>query len=305
MKSSILVAAGAVSLAMGGPLMKRKMITTWVVDYYTVTVTGAAETPKPTLPHGEKHRPDTTTSIPVVVVTVTPDAPAPQPTTSIPEPAVVVVTETYQAPSAPTTVASPVEEAPAATSPATPTATSAPEDPAGDDYPSMAVYRHNLHRSNHSAPEITWSDKLAGYASNTAATCHFAHDMDQGGGGYGQNIASWGLSSGASKLGDVGALKMAITDFWYNGEFHNFLPEFYGEATPSNTTDFEKWGHFTQLLWKASNEVGCASQYCESGTMYSGFDSWFTVCNYGPQGNVGGAYGDNVLRPLGKSVMAS
>ncbi|KAI1379054.1 PR-1-like protein [Hypoxylon crocopeplum] len=291
MKSSTLVAAGAATLAMGSPLEKRKVETTWVMQYYTVTVTGT-ETAKPTLFFGEKQHPDpTSTSIPIVVVTVTPDAPSSEPTTSIP---LVVVTETPQPAPEPTT-----------TQPA-PSSTSVPTSdvPDSDDFNSLAVYHHNIHRSNHSSPEVTWSDKLAGYAANTAATCKFAHDMHQGDGGYGQNIASWGQNSGASKLGASGALKMSITDFWYNGEFHSFLPEYYGQATP-NMTYFEKWGHYSQLLWKSTEEVGCASQYCESGTLWSGMDGWFTVCNYGPEGNIGGAYGDNVLRPLGKSVVSA
>lgn len=85
------------------------------------------------------------------------------------------------------------------------------------------------------------------------------------------------------KLGTVGALKMAITGFWYNGEFANYLPKYYDAAGPNMTT-FEEWGHFSQLLWKDSIEVGCVSQFCEFGTIYSGMQSWYTVCNYGPAG---------------------
>ncbi|KAI0385080.1 PR-1-like protein [Hypomontagnella monticulosa] len=288
MKSSMMVVAGAAALAMGSPLEKRKMETSWVMEYYTVTVTGT-ESAKPTLFWGQKHRPDSTSN-PVVIVTVTPEAPAPEPTSQ--QPTVVVVTETASAAPQPT----PVEQAPAASS----SAAAAPSA-SGDDYASVAVQHHNLHRSNHSSPEVTWSDKLAGYALATASKCVMAHDMDQGDKGYGQNLANWAQNIDAYKLGDIGALKMAVTDFWYNGEFRNFRDNFYGEATP-DMTDFESWGHFSQMLWKSSTEVGCAAYFCEKGTMYSEFDAWFTVCNYSPPGNVGGAYGTNVFKGLGKQV---
>ncbi|XXH02267.1 hypothetical protein Hte_008636 [Hypoxylon texense] len=306
MKSSILIAASAAMLAIASPVAmdmeKRKYETSWVVVEYTVTVTGTetAAAAKPTPPFGsdggQKQRPhDTTTSTqeaastvstpsppPVVVVTVTASGSAPEDST----------TQTYEA-------------TPVSSDPETPSATTAPadtEDPSDSgDYTTEAVSRHNMHRSNHSVPDVTWSDKLAGYAANTASTCVFAHDMDQGDKGYGQNLAAWGSSANAKDLGTVGALKMAITGFWYNGEFSKYLPEYYGPAGPDMST-FEEWGHFSQMLWKDSIEIGCVSQFCEAGTIYK-IDSWFTVCNYAAQGNMGGAYPTNVLKPLGKSIL--
>ncbi|KAI1141155.1 PR-1-like protein [Hypoxylon sp. FL0543] len=302
MRSSILIAAGAASLAMGSPLEKRKMETSWVVEYDTVTVTGAAvETAKPTMFWGEKNRPtSTSTSDPVVIVTVTPNAPAAQPTQA--QPSYVVVTETQGAPQPSTTEQPVATPSPSSSSP--PASQAPPPPTGGDDFISVAIQHHNEHRSNHSSPEVTWSDKLAGYAAITAATCKFQHDMDEGDKGYGQNIANWGQNVNAYQLGDVGAVKMAITDFWYNGEFNKFLPEYYGQPTPP-MDDFESWGHISQLLWKSSTELGCASQFCEKGTMYPTMDAWFTVCNYGPGGNVGGEYGANVLKPLGKSILSA
>ncbi|KAI1392053.1 PR-1-like protein [Hypoxylon trugodes] len=297
MRSSILVTVGAAALTMGSPLEKRKMETSWVMEYYTVTVTGTeTETPKPTVFLGQKQRP-TETSIPVVVVTETPSAPAPPPpapTTSVPQPSYVVVTQTAEAPK-PTTE-EPTQQAPTSASSASP--------PTGSGYPAVAVEHHNLHRSNHSAPDVAWNSTLASWAANTAATCVFKHDMAQGDKHYGQNLANFGLSSGADKIGDAGALKMAITNAWYDGEFNNYKSSFYGLATPP-MDQFESWGHLSQLLWKGSDQVGCATQFCPKGTMYSGFETWYTVCNYGPAGNIGGAYGANVLPPLGKAIITA
>ncbi|KAI0845832.1 PR-1-like protein [Daldinia vernicosa] len=320
MRSSILVAAGAATLAMSSPVEKEKraMETEWVVDYLTVTVTGT-ETAKPTFFWGgPKQRPAETNSpasSSTPVVTETPEAPAS--TSETPAPSVVVVTETQAYPTSESTP-SPVVQDPAPASEtssaasqpssAAPASSSAAAQssatPAATDFAGAAVQHHNFHRSNHSSPELTWSDKLAGYAYQTSLSCKMVHDMDQGDKGYGQNLANWAQSVDAYKLGDTGAVKMAISDMWYNGEFNSFLPSYYGEDSP-DMTFFESWGHMSQLVWKDSTEVGCSSHYCEKGTMYDDFDAWFTVCNYSPPGNVGGAYGSNVLKPLGKATVTA
>lgn len=145
------------------------METTWIMDYDTVTVT-EGETSKPTLFWGGgAKQPATTTSVPSFpVATMTPEIPAYQPSSV--QPSVVVVTETPSA--IPSTTALPVVQAPSSSQ-----AAETSSAPSGTDFVSVAVEHHNIHRSNHSAPEVGWSDELAGYASNTAATCKFAHDM--------------------------------------------------------------------------------------------------------------------------------
>lgn len=110
---------------------------------------------------------------PVVVVTST-EAPvviAQAPST----PAVVVApTSTYVAPVVvPTTSVAPVVVKPSSTAVA---ASSAVVD-ALSGYPSMAVAQHNVHRANHSAPDVAWNQTLADWALNTAKSCVFKHDM--------------------------------------------------------------------------------------------------------------------------------
>lgn len=64
-------------------------------------------------------------------------------------------------------------------------------------------------------------------------------------------------------------------------------------------TLFEKWGHYTQIVWASTTSVGCAVQYCEAGTLDSEYPGYFSVCNYWPAGNVETEYAVNVLAPLG------
>ncbi|KAK9771699.1 putative CAP domain-containing protein [Seiridium cardinale] len=326
MKTSMfLVATGAV-MALATPLDKRTFVETdVVVEYYTVTVTadGSESTTSASQPtvfvNGGKHKsepaqtssstvvevPTSTTAPAVVYVTQTNTygaEPAPSSTAETTAQAVETTTEAAQeysteAPATSTTPASTYVAVPASTS--SEAATASPSD-----MPSTALYAHNLHRANHSAPSMTWLDEIATYAETTANTCTFAHDMDQGSGNYGQNIAMWATSDNAAALGAAGAIGMASHDMWYNGEIGKFLPSYYGESTP-DMTDFEAWGHFSQLVWKDSTELGCYAKLCAAGTMYTDMDAWYMVCNYRPAGNVGGGYGTNVLSPLGEATVTN
>lgn len=316
-----LAATGAM-MAMATPLDKRVVVETEVVvEYATVTVTadGTVQTSVVPQQNAAFVKGDQKEEPAMVYVTTTEAAPTPEvvyvtqtytygesavetpvvetpvvetPTTSE---AAVVVQETVQA-AASTTEA---ESTYAAAATSTQAAAATPSDMA-----STALYAHNLHRANHSAPSMSWLDEIAGYAENTANTCKFAHDMDQGSGNYGQNIAMWATSDDAEALGEAGAIGMASHDMWYNGEVGLYLPSYYGEATP-DMSNFEAWGHFSQLVWKDSTSLGCYAKLCAKGTMYTDMAAWYMVCNYRPAGNVGGSYGDNVLTPLGEATVTN
>lgn len=44
-------------------------------------------------------------------------------------------------------------------------------------YKEIAIFAHNLHRSNHSAPDVTWSKDLHNDAKIIAEKCVFAHNV--------------------------------------------------------------------------------------------------------------------------------
>jgi hypothetical protein len=112
------------------------------------------------------------------------------------------------------------------------------------------------------------------------------HHSTPGGGGYGQNIANTGSTASDESSKDPNALVAAvISNMWYNDEVPVFLPEYYGLPTPP-MGNFVKWGHFSQVVWKSTTSVGCATQFCSSGTEIFPAPSsgWFTVCNYAGPG---------------------
>ncbi|KAB5528923.1 CAP domain-containing protein [Coniochaeta sp. 2T2.1] len=306
MKTSMFLAASGAIMAMATPLnmQKRKMETKVVIEWQTVTVTEGAN---PTFVAAGVHHfnppvtseiPTTPTPEPVTVAAPDPTTEEPVVVTTAPEPKVEPTVEAAPAPA-------PIVETPEAAPAQAPAAASVPEAPAADptDYASIAVAHHNYHRLNHSAPAISYSTELAGYAAETAAKCKFAHDKIPGGGNYGQNLAVWASSGDVrAELSQEKAIAQAVTDMWYNGELNLFPEGDYGKDNP-DMTNFEGFGHFTQVVWVGSETVGCHTQYCDAGTIYDTMGSVLTVCNYGPSGNMGGGYGKNVLRPLGQATV--
>lgn len=298
MKSALFLVGVSAMLASAspvrGPHAKRVLETEWVYDVVTVTVTAGQEQPTDVV-FLEEPAPTTHKRV----------------HTRRPKPSNVVITTTI-VPEQPATTAAPAPEKPATTVAPKPepetTVVEAPKSTAaapvsGDislaDYQTAVVDHHNLHRSNHSAPALQWDTTLAQYAENTASGCVFAHDMNQGDGGYGQNLASWGTSGDMDDLKNKAAAQ-GVTNQWYNDEMNNWSS--YGQDNPPSGQDLNSFGHFTQLVWKSSTKIGCATVKCPAGTVLS-LPSWYTVCNYNPPGNFGGEYGVNVLKPLGADAV--
>ena len=142
-------------------------------------------------------------------------------------------------------------------------------------YQQRVLVSHNVHRANHSASNLVWDNALASTAAKIASTCVYAHNTTTDGGGYGQNIAA-GLAAD-----NITAI---ITELFYNGEV-GYYTNLYGQANP-DMSNFHNWGHFSQIVWKGTSKVGCATQYCPKGLANVGpyTPPHFTVCNYGPPG---------------------
>ncbi|KAL3467644.1 CAP domain-containing protein [Aspergillus heterothallicus] len=168
-------------------------------------------------------------------------------------------------------------------------------EPTTNSYQGTVLFSHNVHRANHSSTDLTWSSDLEASAQALAAACVYQHDTSINGGGYGQNIG-YGVSSD-----DVAVM---ISNLMYNDEAPYF-ENLYGEASP-DMGQFEKWGHFSQIVWKGTTQVGCATVVCNSlGNVDSSVAVPFTVCNYSPPGNYDGEYADNIARPLGNAAYSA
>ena len=127
---------------------------------------------------------------------------------------------------------------------------------------------HNAYRAKHCVPALTWSTELASSAQQWANRCQFDHD-DQS--PHGENLF-WGA---------VGAFspRSAVTA-WY---------EEIGEHDFSKPERDDQAGHFTQVVWRSTKQLGCGIAACRG--------SHFWVCRYSPPGNVGGQHARNVPKP--------
>ncbi|WWC92955.1 uncharacterized protein L201_007918 [Kwoniella dendrophila CBS 6074] len=133
------------------------------------------------------------------------------------------------------------------------------------------VKLHTDFRAQYGAGAVTWSDELANYATSKASACKFAHT----GGQYGENLAA----------GAGGGYNVASA-------FNSWAAEA-SEYDPSNPT----YSHFTQVVWKATTQIGCAAISCPDGTIFSGMGgtpSLYVMCEYNPPGNYVGQYAQNV-----------
>ena len=142
---------------------------------------------------------------------------------------------------------------------------------------------HNQRRAQHCVPRLEWSPRLAtaaqAWADHLAATSTFAHSPQAISGEYGENLES---DTGGT-LTDT-----ARADLWYH-EAQGYDWNNPGYALPgyNDPVSGGAIGHFTAMVWKATEAVGC-------GKATNGATAYL-VCNYGPAGNVAGDYARNVL----------
>ncbi|KAF7319923.1 SCP domain-containing protein [Mycena kentingensis (nom. inval.)] len=128
---------------------------------------------------------------------------------------------------------------------------------------------HNTIRAQHGAKALVWSNAAAEKAQEWADKCLNVHS---GGalGPLGENLAA-----GTGSFSIAQAVK-AWTD--ESSEYDPRNPQF---------------SHFTQVVWKATTQVGCAVQTCDG--IFSGFGAaQYYVCEYSVQGNVAGQFDENV-----------
>jgi uncharacterized protein YkwD len=192
---------------------------------------------------------------------------------------------TYQQPQGqPDPMARPTEGSPTTTVAARPTKlakagaprsdaakASAPKGEPLSAFAQQFVDAHNAVRAKHCAPPLTWSKKLAEVAQSwanqlKAKGCVFGHSPGMK---YGENLAA----------GTVGALDPQSTvDMWYDEiKLYKFPNGGFSMQT----------GHFTQVVWRSTQQVGCGHVTCNGNDIY--------VCNYDPAGNWEGQYRQEVL----------
>jgi len=146
------------------------------------------------------------------------------------------------------------------------------------------VDEHNILRAQEGAADMelmTWSDTLAAAAKEWASECTKRHGFpalpdESGTTSYGQNVYS--------KTGDRIIVMMVVVQQWYNEKLaYNY------DTLGCDTSIAEMCGHYTQVVWATSRQVGCAYYNCIGVEGFSSESSLHLVCNYLPGGNYDGA----------------
>lgn len=137
-----------------------------------------------------------------------------------------------------------------------------------------ALKAHNYYRQQHKVPALTWSKDCQRHAQEHAEKLIKTNTFMHSSGKYGENLySSW--SSRGPNVSAESAIKS-----WYD-EIKDFS---YGQPSPAN---FSQIGHFTQVVWKGSTEVGMAFAVKDGRVIM--------VANYLPRGNVMGHFHENVM----------
>jgi uncharacterized protein YkwD len=134
-----------------------------------------------------------------------------------------------------------------------------------------ATKRHNILRACHNAQPLLPNCEIMKISQDYAETLPYTHSGTKFHGEWmGENLfGSWGYNlNGAFPVND-----------WYN-EISNYD---FSTGTKKNSGDI---GHFTQLVWKNSRDLGIG-YYCQSSQCV-------VVGNYYPGGNIGGQYTSQV-----------
>jgi len=177
--------------------------------------------------------------------------------------------------SAPSSMAAPpsssAHSSPSSPHMSSPPPTPKPSPPSSPSTPNamQAAYLdpQNTIRSKKGAPPLVWNNTLATFAQSWASKCQWKHS----GGPNGENLAAGnGTFTAASGV-----------NMWIGEESS------YSSSNPQPS-------HYTQVVWKASTQLGCAEVTCENLFGPGSEAVHYHVCEYYPPGNVLGEFGANV-----------
>lgn len=140
---------------------------------------------------------------------------------------------------------------------------------ANSAFETRVLARHNGERASLGLPPLRWNPELAAsaqsWAERLAATGKFEHAPEDRYAPEGENL--WAGTKGYYA-------PEAMVDAWIREKQH-FRPGVF----PNNSTTgrLEDVGHYTQLVWKETREVGCAKA--------TGAREDVLVCRYAQAGN--------------------
>lgn len=147
---------------------------------------------------------------------------------------------------------------------------------------------HNEKRKLHCAQPLVWSAQLAAAAQAYADKCI----LDQHG-SSGENMADWVSIQNGNPVLPAASNTDVFQNVWYcEVANYNFnAPAIAGGF--KHNCDPPVNGHFTQIVWKSTTQLGCGKATCT----INGQKGTHWVCRYSPAGNDTSALAANVSAP--------
>ncbi|XP_012063968.1 PREDICTED: uncharacterized protein LOC105627292 [Atta cephalotes] len=146
------------------------------------------------------------------------------------------------------------------------------------EFINVCLDTHNFYRSRHGVPPLRLSKQLCktsqDWANILAAKGRLEHRANID---YGENLYCMWSSNPKTVVGGEEPVNE-----WYAEEAQHQ----YGKEPTTLKT-----GHFTQVIWRDSTELGVGMARNRNGEVY-------VVCNYNPAGNFLGSFTENVLPPV-------
>jgi|TARA_B110001450_G_scaffold170546_1_gene159001 uncharacterized protein YkwD len=140
----------------------------------------------------------------------------------------------------------------------------------------LSLQVHNDARKEVGVSELSWSNSLAEdallWAKNLALKDDMYHSSNESRPGQGENLSySYRSSNGNPTFSETPGKDASSA--WYN-EIKDYTYAEIGSSKNANVVI----GHYTQMIWNTTTEVGMARAVSTSGSVY-------VVARYSPQGN--------------------
>ena len=146
---------------------------------------------------------------------------------------------------------------------------------------------HNEWRAKVGVPPLVWSDVLAKSAQGWAdelkekKNCVIVHAKQQQGKEQGENLLS---ANNITKTWPNGRVEVEVRDISEAFVVNDLASEVLDYNYETNSCAPGKMcGHYTQIVWRDTEEVGCAKAICDD-------KSQLWVCRYNPPGNYKGEW---------------
>ena len=129
-------------------------------------------------------------------------------------------------------------------------------------------------RASPAIPMMRWANDLQTASQTYSNQCSYQHS---GAGGLGENIAAYAPFNASAPV-------LAAQNWASEQQYYTYATR---SCAPNHAC-----GHYTQMVWRSSVELGCGVTNCSVNSPFgSSFPNWtLVVCNYRPPGNYVGQF---------------